>query len=308
VPTGGKLPLGTFTLVSGSPSCPGGQSCSIEFKVSCPDVQKEAAGTLQVMAPGGSPRGLVMVFIGGLGTGFAQTEGVNPQFLHDLVGQGFEVVVDLWTDSWLQSAPGEQVGSARLGCRPATAIDWTYKNMYRKLGVGKKGVGVCGFCLTGNSGGSSQIAYALSLYGMGSIVNAAVMSGGPPHAAIAKGCLQQSGYAYDARSSDILDYSWGFADHSGPCFHHDASYTARWDASSVDLAGGVYDLPSTRIEFVFGSLDPTVGPSHGKDYLAKLRADHSPMVSEVTVQGAQHGMSYSPQGRATLEHGIMSGA
>src|SRR5712692_5680271 len=209
-PTGGKFPLGTFTLVSGSPSCPAGQSCSIEFKVSCPDVQRPASGTLQVMAPGGSPRGMVMVFIGGLGTGFAQTEGVNPQFLHDLVGQGFEVVVDLWTDSWLQSASGEQVGSARLGCRPATAIDWTYTNMYRKLGVGKKAVGVCGFCLTGNSGGSSQIAYALSLYGMGSIVNAAVMSGGPPHAAIAKGCLQQSGYAYDPRSSDILDYSWGF--------------------------------------------------------------------------------------------------
>src|SRR5690242_13708713 len=63
------LPLGTFTLTGGASSCAPGQTCHLPFQVSCPGVNQSASGTLVVLRPGSSPRGLVMIFIGGGGVG-----------------------------------------------------------------------------------------------------------------------------------------------------------------------------------------------------------------------------------------------
>src|SRR5439155_286508 len=130
---GSKLPLGSLTLTSGAPSCANGGSCRLGFQVDCPDVQQRADGTLIAAGPGGQPKGLVMGFVGTLGTG---TEGLSKQWVDDMVAAGFEVIVVSWADQtpWLQSAQGEQAGPKLLACRPATTIKWVHDNVFEQLG------------------------------------------------------------------------------------------------------------------------------------------------------------------------------
>jgi hypothetical protein len=299
--TGAKLPLGTLTVTSGQSSCGGAHSCQIEFNVSCPDVKDAARGQLYVTNAEGSTRGMVVITLGGLGT---DHEGASLDFIRSLAGQGFDTVVVNWVDSWLQAASGEQVGPKRLACRAATAVKWTYDNLYKQSGVSAPALGACGFCLTGNSGGASQIGYMLSFYGIAGIVNAAIMSGGPPHAALAKGCLRDTGFAYDGRSAQIIDYSYGvLSGTNGPCQNHDQSFSGRWDADSIET-GGVYDFPKTRIVFIFVSGDPTPGPAHGEIYLAALRAGGSRLVSSQTIPGTTHTIEAFPGGREALQSAI----
>jgi hypothetical protein len=269
----------------------------VQFEVTCPEVQTAARGELTVLPPVGDPRGLVAMTIGGLGT---ERQGINRSFVQELVDQGFEAVVVSWVDPWLESAPGEEAGPARLACRTATAIRWIYDDLYRDLGAPSGAVGECGFCLTGNSGGASQIGYALSFYGLGDIVDAAVLSGGPPHAALDEGCLGEPGLGYDARSAEIIDLSYGFTDGDGPCVRRDQAFAPRWNEDSVDN-GGVYRLPETRVVFVFVDGDASGGPPHGRFYLEELREANTPMLADQTIPGSEHTIQALPQGRAALE-------
>jgi hypothetical protein len=244
---------------------------------------------------------MVVVTLGGFGTDLA---GVSTPFLRRMTADGFKTVVIVWTDSWLQSAPGEQAGPARLACRSATAIQWIHDNLYGRLGLAASPQ-TCGFCLTGNSGGASQAAYALSFYGLGSIIDGAVLTDGPPHAAIAQGCLGAKGYAYDQDSASKIDLSYGYTQGGGPCEQRDQSFARRWRQDSVD-GGGVYFLPKTRVVFLFVSGDPTPGPPHGKAYLAKLLSARSLYVSSDTVPGSVHTITDLRQGRVAVERALLA--
>jgi hypothetical protein len=298
----GKLKLGTLTVTSGQDTCSGPQACHIMFEVTCPQVEAPAAGDLIVTPASTAPKGLVMILLGGRGTGM---EGVTRAFLQMLRSDRFETVILSWQDSWLEASPGETVGPKRLACRSATAIKWAHDNLYQALGAAPPGLGGCGFCLHGNSGGASQIAYALSFYGLDKIVDAAVLSGGPPHAALAKGCLREPEYAFDKISARIIDASYGFLDEGGPCEKADPSFADHWNQDSAD-AGGVYKIPDTRVAFVFVQGDPTVGPSHGKVYLEKLQAANSPCVTDRTIPGTMHTIELMPNGRTALAQALLA--
>ncbi len=247
-----------------------------------------------------SASGLVVLTLGGFGTDLG---GGITSFVRRLTTDGFKTVVIQWRDSWLQSAEGEQVGPARLACRTATAIQWIHDNLYGQLGLAAS-PRTCGFCVTGNSGGASQAAYALSFYGLGGIIDGAVLSGGPPHAAIAQGCLGEKGYAYDQDAASKMDLSYGYLQGDGPCERNDQSFAQHWRQDSVDV-GGIYSLPNTRLVFLFVSGDPTTGPAHGKAYLARLRSAGSPYVSSAIVRGEVHTIENLRQGRAALERALL---
>jgi hypothetical protein len=146
----------------------------------------------------------------------------------------------------------------------------------------------------------------MSFYGLGGIIDGAVLSDGPPHAAIAPGCLGQKGYAYDQDAASKIDLSYGFEQGSGPCERHDPSFAQHWRQGSLDV-GGVYLLPSTRLVFLFVSDDPTTGPAHGKAYLARLRSAGSRYVSSDIVPGAVHTIQDLRQGRIALEQALLGG-
>jgi hypothetical protein len=265
-------------------------------------------------APGEGPsRGVVMFFSGGAGTEWWAYTPPALDFLNGLRRDGFTVVQVRWIDPWLVAAPGEQAGPARLACRPATTIQWVHDNLYVSLSNPGLKKGECGFCITGQSGGASQVSYALSHYGLEDIVDAVIPTGGPPHAALAKGCLRNPGEdAYWFASPGpafVIDLSYGYRG-NGPCSRHDPAFTARWQQDSVDTGGSDYvHAGKTRIHFILIAGDPTVAPAHALDYAARLRpAPASPWVTVQSVPGTEHEIVRSPEGLAALGEALSGSA
>lgn len=308
-PLASPLPLGTLSLTSDvEPNCPSGHTCH-GFVVTCSGLQ-QAHGFLAYRSPSGTKRGLVMFFSGGYGTSWWSGGQSDPaaSFFQNLIQDGFMLVQVRWVDSWLTAAAGQDTGSSKLACRPATAVQWVYTNQYLPLGVQNQ-LGRCGFCITGNSGGSSQVSYTLSHYGLEGILNAVIPTSGPPHAAQRKGCLRNSGetaYWYDASASQTIDSSYGFSGTNGPCSLHDASWTSRWDAESVDISGNDYYHPNTRIQIILGGQDNTSAPAHAQDYAARLQAAHTPYFTLQTVPTMPHTIQQSADGLAALHTALLA--
>jgi hypothetical protein len=139
------------------------------------------------------------------------------------------------------------------------------------------------------------------------IINAAVMTGGPPHAGLAKGCMLEDGYGYDKLELQTIDLSYGYDKGGGPCETQDQSFTDRWNADSPDTGGGVYSFPKTRIAFVFVEGDPTPGPIHGKLYYDALKKAGTQYVTETVIPGTDHTIQSLPNGRAALEQQLEGG-
>jgi hypothetical protein len=309
--TGGTaLPLGTFSATAAGGRCPSGEHCQ-GFQVACPGVRQPASGTLAIGDQTGTPRGLVVFFSGGKGTGFLGTEDPSAMagFLSGLHQSGLKTVRVAWQSPWLFSSPGEQIGPTLLGCRPATAVKWVHDNLYAPLGV-HPSVGACGFCVAGDSGGSSEAAFPLVDYGLEGIINAAVLIAGPVHTGLAPGCLHQgssaSGLWYTGFSAPIIDGSYGFFS-GGPCQSHDPAYTSKWQADSMDTGGRDFAYPTTRVVFIFGANDSSAGPPHGRLLLAKLQFAKTPMASAETVTGMGHLVANSASGLSALRAALLAG-
>ncbi len=309
-PPPGPRPLGTLVLTAEQDStCPAGHSCQ-GFVVRCPSVSHDATGFLGVLPPDGTPRGVVMLFGGGAGRGWwSESSDLGGPFVEGLRSDGFVVVQTSWETGWSAAAPGEQTDPAVLACRPATVVDWVHAHHWTP-GDPVGPVGRCGFCVTGNSGGASQVSYALSHYGLEPILDAVIPTSGPPHAALDKGCLRRPGeeaYWYSPDSARTIDSSYGFYGGGGPCETHDPAFTARWLGGAVDTGGDDYVHPATRVHFIFGGLDGGNAPDLGRDYRARLEAAGSPLVSEVEVPTMPHSVQASPDGLAALRDAILAG-
>jgi len=228
-------------------------------------------------------------------------------FLSDLHQSGLKTVRVAWQTPWLFSAPGEQIGPTLLGCRPSTAVKWVHDNLYVSLGV-HPAVGACGFCVAGDSGGSSEAAFPLVDYGLDSIINAALLIAGPVHTGMAPGCLHQgsnNGLWYTGFSAPIIDGSYGFFG-NGPCQSHNPAYTSKWQADSLDTGGRDFVYPTTRVVFIFGANDGSAGPPHGRLLLAKLQVAKTPMASSETVAGMGHLVANSPSGLSALKAALLA--
>jgi len=276
-------------------------------------VSASADGFIAVGAATGSPRGLAVFFSGGYGTGWwgAGSDLVQP-WLGDIRASGLETVLVEWKDSWLVSSPGEKAGVAALACRPSTAVKWVHDHLYVPLGI-PPGPGECGFCITGNSGGSSQVSYALSFYGEDRILNADFPTSGPPHGAINKGCIRGAPnpqrYWYTTWAQGVMDSSYGFHEDPihGPCYLQDPAYVDTWKADSVAKGGNDYSHPSTRVGFIIGGKDGSVAPAHARDYYNKLvKVGGSLAVNWTVVPEMPHSITNSPEGLAELRAELLA--
>lgn len=303
------LSLGTFIQTVGlDPTCPEGFDCTA-FRVSCPGVAADASGFLATRSPAGQARGLVVLATGGGGDkwwGSGQPGRPSTEFFDHLREDGFVVVQLRWVDPWLEASPGEDAGSAHLACRPATVFDWVHDELFVPLDApGPRGR--CGFCLAGNSGGASQVSYALSHFGLDGELDAVIPSGGPPHAAQRKGCLRRpldEAYWYDGGAAARIDSSYGFVDERGPCVRHDTAWISRWNAESVDTGGSDHVHPDTRVRVIVGTGDTSVAPQHGLDYLLSLWDEASPFVTMVEVP-APHSLYDSVDGLAAIRQALL---
>ncbi|MEO6317940.1 MAG: hypothetical protein ABIP36_04080 [Acidimicrobiales bacterium] len=264
--------LGTVTVTPGSdPSCPSGASCT-SLDVSCPGVAQRLGAVVASRPAQGPPRGLVVLFSGELGTGWWASSGTGADLLDLLAENHLATVQVRWTAGWLASAVGEQAGPAALACRPATVIQWVHDQIYGPLGVISPGAGSCGFCVTGNSGGASAVAYATTQYPVVG-VDAVLPTSGPPHAAMVQGCLRRAGeeaYWYTESAARTIDLSYGYAD-GGPCAAHLASFAERWEADEVDTPGREL-ARGFRSHVIVGGLDTTHAPEHAAAYAQRIGA------------------------------------
>jgi len=263
---------------------------------------------LSVGRPTVPAHGLIVFASGGTGgTWWSSGGATGPGFLSDLRRDGFVTVELSWPAGWPNPPTGDDVGPAHMSCRPATAFRWIYDNLYTPLAITAR-LGECGFCLTGQSGGSSQVTYPLSHYGLDPIVDGVFPTGGPTHSAQRKGCLRdpsEKNYWYDDVHAAGFDRSYGYSS-NGPCVLHDPAFASRWDTESVDTGGSRYVYPRTRVHLVNGTAD-TLALSHAVDYVARLNAEGSPWV-ESDVVDMPHEIWGSPTAMGDLAAALRSRA
>lgn len=281
------------------PTCPSDQVCR-GFEVTCPGVQAPARGYIATGSAGGTPRGVVVTFGGGGGLEYEFADGGGAAWLTQVRSDGFTTVQVRWVDPWLHASTGEDIGTHVLACRPASVVAWIHDTTFVPMNAPSLGAGRCGFCLTGNSGGGSQISYAISHYGLEGIVDGIFPTSGPPHAAMAKACRHNSSeaaYWFPDQKAQLIDRARGFSN-NGPCFTHDASYVSKWLQEGVDTGGDDYTHPATRVHIIVGAEDDGYILAHGQDYGARLKQGGSPMVTVQVIPGMGH--SPSVQGLAVL--------
>jgi hypothetical protein len=278
------------------------------FTVRCPGVSNNISGFLAIRQRTGAPRGLLVMLTGGDGDKYWTSQHTGAYALaEELRTLGFTIVQVRWVSSWLESAPGEEAGPARLGCRPATVIKYIHDHYYLPLGVQSSRVGEAGFGVTGNSGGASQTCYALSYYGLDTIIDVAIPTGGPPHAALAKACMNtpgQEAYWYATNTLHDIDRCFGFFNNNGPAFRHDPAYIPRWIEQSHSTGGHDYYHPRTRVHFIQGETDWKMRVN-AQDYMDRLKAAGTPfLVSEIAPNTA-HAVYGTDAGRAAIKNALL---
>ena len=190
--TGSQLTCPTF-----SGGLPGGQSTCYQVNISCDGVADWSA-YVKVNQPAGAPIGTVILGIGTGGSGLYDND--SPDFFNGSTNGGLAVVNGLLaagfttaqisfgapfnntntTNGWL-TGPG---GVRRLACRYATLAQWVYTNVQASTTIP--------FCATGNSGGAGAIGYALTDYGLGSILAMVETTSGPPMSRLDQACVPAS--------------------------------------------------------------------------------------------------------------------
>jgi hypothetical protein len=255
----------------------------------------------------GATRGFVAFFSGDQGAGWWSKDRVDViDWFGSLQQSGLEVAEVRWDEpGWLAAAPGEQAGPAALACRPATIVRWLHDQLYVPLGLGDV-PRACGFCITGNSGGSTQVAYTISHYGLDSILGGVFPTSGPTHAALRQACLGIGDYSYQgSTATSIIDRSYGFAPDTGPCSRADPAFAPVWDRDSVESQGTDYFHPNTRITIFIGSADPHMLP-HAQAYDDRLVASGTSAAIDV-LDGVGHEMMQDANARAALRAAFLGG-
>jgi len=140
-----------------------------QIGVSCPGIDPLDA-LVKVSDPTGTAKGTIVFGSGGSGGSMYEqfgAEAVNRALL-PLLAQGYRLVQRSWGAGagWL-AGPG---GTLRLACRYVTLLDRIATDIHTGAA----------FCVTGNSGGSAEVSYAMAHYGMGRLIDLGVPTSCPP--------------------------------------------------------------------------------------------------------------------------------
>ena len=270
--------------------------------------------TVKVTSPLGASIGTIIFLSGATGVQFydaAFTYGSS--VINAVVGAGYTAVQIKYNNTvagWL-TGPATN-GPLDLACLPSTSMQWVYEHI---LSTGTP------LCATGNSGGSQQIAYALSQYGLGSIFSMVEPTSGPELSRIDYGCapekkysacaicgfgtLQES-YGINIAETGIDPAYTGVVEPNGPCyqgvkgstqnaslFHHDSTLSDIYPPTLSFL---------TAIHFAFGGQDNSAAIPEGLDWASMITS----ATAIVCVPSAGHPLASSQAGATQIENDLIS--
>jgi len=277
--------LGTAALITGPSPCDG-QSC-YNLEVSCDQLRNRVDVLLKVGNPTAPVRGTIVFATGWTGAFLWETWSADAaRVLSELRAAGFRTVQLQWSSNWFRGASLRAEGFGQLACRPATILRWVYDHLHEVTPD-------TAFCASGDSNGASQIAYALTQYGLADIVDAAELDGGPNWARVDIGCYGNDSLNiplwFSASDRNIADWAFGYeADGSGPCAQRNASFRTTFQNSSLAYGTWSYVYPRTMLHFLYGDQDHTTTASHGRYYYNLLHAAGSPRLQIDTVPNTPH--------------------
>lgn len=219
---------------------PPGASCDHVVVTACPELETETLGaTIAVLPPTASRAGTIVHLKGDGGEGFLTPSA------DAYAAAGFEQVFVSWDADWEQAATQ---GIKAAACRPATILKWTFDTIH---GASRS----LGFCGEGKSGGSGQLGYALSHYGLGDYLDYVNEWAGPPFARIDLGCDGDApptatvcGVPVTMQLPSKLTNWENMTSSSCGDGNVPAAELARWKSDSIAV-GGTYSFPNTHVEF-----------------------------------------------------------
>ena len=276
------------------PSAPVPNTTCRRLEVSCPELRPiEVQIRVTQPAAGVATRGTVMLGSGGGGNAF-----YGSPLVRDLAAMGFLVVDRAWTGGWTT----HEGGLRKESCRYATLLTWVHDHLHKS---GK-------FVATGNSGGSAEIAYALTTWGRGDILDLAVPTSGPPIARLDLACVAKPTQEWESQCAAIVpkgvmecpaqQCTLGTA--NDVCRQVSASPTPeQLRADSVVHADAVLSYPKTKVHFLFGAADCGEPVPIGLMYATKVTS-----AKEIEfVPKTPHAVASTPQGREAIRKAIDSG-
>jgi len=287
----GRHPLGTVRVMS--LERPGEEPYQYEVTVSCPDLDDQRAELL-IGDPMGPRRGTILFASGFIGGFRWEDIGAEaPRVIQDLRDAGFRTVQLRWKSNWFLASAGHVSGHGRLACRPATVLRWVDEFLHIDDFT-------LPFCAVGHSNGASQLAYALSRYGLGDVLSLVVLDGGPNFARLDVGCLHDDGAAaawFNLESRRYVDWGFGHpSDGSGPCARQDQEYRRAFQDASLALGEWEYHFPHTMVWFIAGARDDTATVVQGRLFQERLAQAASPLLGSSTVADAAHLTADTQQG------------
>jgi hypothetical protein len=266
-------------------------------------------------------RGTVVFGTGGGGNGFYEADPVARAMMLRLSAGGWRLVQRGWDGflaGWI-TGPG---GMLAVSNRYASLLTWIHSTIHSSDATKP-------FCATGNSGGSSELSYALARWGGGDLLDLAIPTSGPPIVALDHFCLDGADSSWLAECGAALPAAalfpqvstswcsyWSQPDGgtsmgpraavdsaytpATPCGSHDATARAQLLADSAVAPGAVFDYPLTKVDSLFGLLDIGEAVAGGHYYASKITSLHS--VQYVAMTG--HPLFSTDAGAAAIESAI----
>jgi hypothetical protein len=265
--------LGTVTDVM-NVQCPGGlpstSTCRMIAVTGCPGFETEKlTATVALVPTQATLRGTIAHFKGGGG------EGWELNGLQEYADAGFQQALVSWTDDWEQT---QSLGIKAGGCRPSTVLKWIFDDP-----MSHNGSRSLAFCGQGFSGGSAQLGYALSHYGLDEYLDYVNELSGPPFARIDLGCdHSQPATATVCGAQDTMYYGqndrqndWENTTTCGSSTPL-AADLAKWHDDSI-LVGGKYNFPNTEVQFFDCTNNATIVTAMAQLYYNEVKAAGTPL-------------------------------
>ena len=281
---------GQVTLISDGPC--GGMLC-IQLSVSCNGHSDRIVNIRYQPVP--SSLGSVIFTSGGYSSEFyADSSLYSSKTVQTMAISGFETYELAWAGAYGLGTGISGTGFSNAFCGYKEIIDFLSTYKFNNPDT---------VCATGNSAGGMQIAYGLTNYDLDTVLDLAVISGGPPTGRLDVACFGSSDPYYSAGIWPMgtfgriyTDYIYGWerlGDYCKNAIQTPENTIALQDASIVSpTRARDLDYPFTEMFFVNSIHDSTNNQEQGRFYFDAILSEKS----WLTIPGTIHEVHNTQEG------------